>query len=78
MGHFRIEFFASIFQACHLNLRFSTNDENIQQRASFRPLLICVQTHIVDLVRIPGEAVGKVRLAIAFDRLPVNAERRIN
>jgi hypothetical protein len=59
-------------------LRLSTNDENIQQRASFRPLLICVQTHIIDLVRVSGEAVRTVRHATAFDRLQMNAQRGIN
>jgi hypothetical protein len=50
----------------------------IVKKTSFCPLLICVQTHIVDLVRLSGEALEKVRPATAFDRLPVNAEQIIN
>jgi hypothetical protein len=51
--------FASKFQTRHLDLRRNTNDENIQERTSFRPLLICIQTHIVDIVRVSGEALRK-------------------
>jgi hypothetical protein len=57
---FGSNFFASEFQARHLDLRPSTNDENIQKRISFCPLLISVQIHIADLVQISGEALGKV------------------
>jgi hypothetical protein len=76
--HFSDWIFASEFQTCHLDLRLSPNDENIQQRNSFPPLLIGIQTHIVDLVRVSGEALGRIRPATAFDRLPVNAEHSIN
>jgi hypothetical protein len=37
MRHFRIDFFASEFQARHLDLRPSTNDENIQKEPAFVP-----------------------------------------
>jgi hypothetical protein len=77
-GTFRIEFFASEFQARHLDLRLSMNDENIHKRIGFCYLLIYIQTHITDLVRVSGEALGKMPPATASDRLPVNAELSVN
>jgi hypothetical protein len=35
---------------------------------------IRAETHIVDLVRVSGEALGKVRPAAAFDQLPERAK----
>jgi hypothetical protein len=60
MTHFSDCTFASKFQAHHLNLRASTNDEDVQKRTSFCPLLICAQTHIINPVRVSGEALGKI------------------
>jgi hypothetical protein len=58
--------FASEFQARNVDLRPSTNDENMQKTTSFCRLLICVQTYIVDFVRVSGEFLGKVRPATAL------------
>jgi hypothetical protein len=48
------------------------------KRTSFRPLLICVQTHMVDLVWVSGEVPGKVRPATTFDRRTVNGQHTVN
>jgi hypothetical protein len=73
-----MKIFISEFQAPHPDLQPRMSHENIQKRTSFRLLLICVQTHIIDLVRASGDALGKVRPATAPDRLPVNAEHTVN
>jgi hypothetical protein len=78
MKHFSDSFFASEFPTRPLDLRPSMNDKNIRKRTSFRPLLMCVQTHVIDFVRVSGEALGTVRRVTAFDRLPVNAEHGVN
>jgi hypothetical protein len=77
MRHFSDRIFPSEFQARHLDLPPSTNNENIQ-KTKISSLVKCVQTHILDFVRVSGEAIGKFRPAIAFDRLLVSAKHSGN
>jgi hypothetical protein len=78
MRYFSEGILTSGLQGPDLDLLTSMNDEGIQERTNFRPLLIYVQSHVVAFVRISAEAFGKVRHEASFGRLPFNAEHSVN
>jgi hypothetical protein len=70
--------FASEFQAPHLDLFTSMSDERFQEKNSFCSRLMSAPSHVVDLIRVSIEVLGKVRHVTAFDQLPENADHNVN